>query len=586
LRWWQVLLLVVVLVLGGGLAANWRLARLVVASYLPPPVPEPIALPLPDKPSLVVLPLVNLSGDSNQEYFSDGLTDDLINTLAQFSDLFIIARHSAFTYKGKTIREQDVAQELGVRYVLTGSVRRAGEQVRMNVQLVDATTGEQVWAQRYDRSFTEIFAVQDDLLQKIVTTLKLQLSLWKQGMFTSKSTQNVEAYDYVLRGLEHWSILTAKANLRARKFFEKALALDPQYVEPYAQVGWTYLLEWTMKWNPDPQNLERALEYGQKATALNDSYPQGHMLLAEAYVQKAQIDRALLEVEKLVTLLPNHADSYAIQAEVLMVAGRPTEALQSIQQTIRLNPQAPVMYFFMLGWAYHSTEQYVESITALNRALARTPFLFLAYSLQAFNYITQWHAQRSHASNLLDLAYEAAQNAITLNDAFPGGHTALGAVYLSQKHYDDAITAFERAVVLDGNYVCGQMQLAEGLSYVGRIEEAVRVAERALSLKALPSDDRCLFGVASAYALAGRLEEAVALSQRQLQQFPNFLASHLQLADIYSQLGRETEAQAAAAEVLRINPQFSLEVHKQRMPLKDPATLERHIAALRKAGLK
>ena len=131
-----------------------------VASYIPPPVPEPIALPLPDKPSLVVLPLVNLSGDSSQEYFSDGITDDLINTLAQFPDLFVIARQSAFTYKGKTIKEQDIGKELGVRYVLVGSIRRADGQVRMNVQLVDAMTGEQVWAQRYDRPFTEIFALQ------------------------------------------------------------------------------------------------------------------------------------------------------------------------------------------------------------------------------------------------------------------------------------------------------------------------------------------------------------------------------------------------------------------------------------------
>src|SRR5262249_6802519 len=138
----------------------------------------------------------------------------------------------------------------------------------------------------------------------------------------------------------------------------------------------------------------------------------------------------------------------------------------------------------------------------------------------------------------------------------------------------------------DENFVCGQMHLADGLSAVGRVEEAVRVGERALSLKALPFEDRCLSGVVTAYALAGRLEEAAALSQRLLQQFANFLGAHLQLAGIYSELGRETEARAAAAEVLRLNPQFSLEVHKQRVPLKDPAVLERHIAALRKAGLK
>jgi TolB-like protein/DNA-binding winged helix-turn-helix (wHTH) protein/Tfp pilus assembly protein PilF len=585
-RWWQVLVLIIILVLGGGLAANWRLARLVVASYISPPVPEPIALPLPDKPSLVVLPLVNLSGDSSQEYFSDGLTDDLINTLAQFPDLFVIARHSAFTYKGKTIKEQDVGRELGVRYVLTGSVRRAGEQVRLNVQLVDATTGDHLWVEQYDRPFTEIFALQDDLVQKLATTLKLQLSVWTNGFTFRKTTENVEAYDYNLRGLKQWLGLTKSDNLQARTFFETALALDPQYALAYAHLGFTYHTEWVWKWSTDPQTLDRALEYGQKAVVLNDFYALGHTVLAFVYVQKKQIDRAVSEIERAMTLQPNFADSHRNRAEVLMFAGRPGEALQSIQQALRMSPHGPVGSFVILGWAYQNTEQYAESIVALKRALALTPFFLPAYPMQAFNYIAQWMTQQSHNPKLLDQAYDAAQNAIALNDAYPEAHLALGFVYLSQKYYDAAITAFERAVALDENSVCGQMLLAFGLSQVGRVEEAVKVGERALSLKALPVDERCLYGVASAYGLAGRLEEAATLSRRLLQQSPNFLTSHLQLADIYSQLGREAEAQTAATEVMRINPQFSLEVHKERVPIKDPAMLERHIAALRKAGLK
>jgi tetratricopeptide (TPR) repeat protein len=271
---------------------------------------------------------------------------------------------------------------------------------------------------------------------------------------------------------------------------------------------------------------------------------------------------------------------------MLLFAGRPGEALQAIQQAIRMSPYDVVNAFSVLGWAYQNTEQYAESIVALKRALALNPLNLPAYMLQASNYTAQWATQQSHDPKLLDQAYDAAQNAITLDETSPFGHIVLGVVYLLQKHYDDAISEFERAVALDENFVCGQMLLAGGLSQVGRVEEAVRVGERALRLKALPVDDRCLYGVAAAYAPAGRLEEAAALSHRLLKQSPNFLASHLQLADIYSQLGREAEAQAAAAEVLRINPQFSLEVHKQRVPLKDPAVLERHITALRKAGLK
>jgi adenylate cyclase len=179
------------------------------------------------------------------------MTDDLINTLAQFPDLFVIARHSAFTYKGKTIKEQDIGRELGVHYVLTGSVRRADGQVRLNVQLVDATTGEQVWVERYDRPFTAIFALQDELVHKIATTLKLQLSAWTDGFSTRKTTENVEAADYTWRGLHQWVRMTKKDNLRAREFFETVLTLDPQYAMAYALVGITYYTEACAAQRPD-----------------------------------------------------------------------------------------------------------------------------------------------------------------------------------------------------------------------------------------------------------------------------------------------------------------------------------------------
>jgi tetratricopeptide (TPR) repeat protein len=457
----------------------------------------------------------------------------------------------------------------------------------MNVQLVDATTGAQLWAERYDRPFTEIFAVQDDLVHKLAMTLKLQLSLLKQGSYIVKTTDNAEAYDYQLRAMAYWARRTKKDNLRARELSEKAITLDPQYAWAYAGIGFTYYMEWVMQWNSDPQTLERALEYGQKAVALDNSISPIHLLLAQVYARNGQLDRALSEIERAIMLAPNYANGHVVHAETLILAGRPTEALQSIQQAIRLSPPTPPShYFFTLGWVYHVTERYAESIAALKQFLVWFPFNPFVYPSLAYNYTAQWIIQQSHDPNILDQAYDAAQNAIALNDALPWGHTSLGFVSLWQKHYDDAIAEFERAVALDENFVCGHMLLAGGLSQVGRVQEAVQVGERALNLKALPSDDRCLYGVASAYALAGRREEAVTLYLRMLKQFPNFLGPHLDLAALYSLLGQEAEAQAAAAEVLRLNPQFSLEVHKQRVPLKDPAMLERHIAALRKAGLK
>ncbi len=200
----------------------------------------PQALALPDKPSLIVLPLVNLSGDSEQEYFSDGLTEVLTGDLSKIPSLFVIARNSAFTYKGKAVKVQDVSKEMGVRYVLEGSVQKANQRVRIAVQLIDATTGYHLWSQQYDRPLTDIFALQDEIVQKITTTLKLQLSLQEQGIIVRKHTDNLEAYDTFLRGVEAFYHFTKEANAQARQLFEKAIALDPQYAEAYARLGVTY----------------------------------------------------------------------------------------------------------------------------------------------------------------------------------------------------------------------------------------------------------------------------------------------------------------------------------------------------------
>ena len=187
---------------------------------------------------------------------------------------FVIARNSAFTYKGKAVKVQDVSKELGVRYVLEGSVRKADNQVRITAQLIDATTGDHLWSERYDRPLQDIFALQDEVVQKIVTTLKLQLTLQEQGILVRKTTDNLEAYDYYLRGREHFNRFTQEANAQARQMFEKALELDPQYAEAYAFLGWTYFREWGLQWSQDPQALEQALALAQKAVALDDSLPR------------------------------------------------------------------------------------------------------------------------------------------------------------------------------------------------------------------------------------------------------------------------------------------------------------------------
>jgi adenylate cyclase len=548
------------------------------------PTPSTQPLPLPDKPSIVVLPFVNMSKDPEQDYFSDGLTEVLTSDLSRISSLFVIARNTAFTYKGKPVNLQAVGKELGVRYVLEGSVQKAEERIRVVTQLIDTTTGGPLWSQRYDRPLHDLFALQDEIVQKIVTTLQLQLTLEEQGYVVRKHTDNLEAYDAFLRGWEYHFRFTKEAHAQARQLFEKAIALDPQYAEAYALLGYTYWIEWVFRWSADPQTLERMLEMAQKALALNDSLPTAHSLLSYVYTQQQQYDQALAEGERAIALDPNDAESYAGQAQVLNIAGRPEEALQSVAQAMRLNPRCPPWYLLNLGWAYRMTGRYAEAVATQKEVISRNPNFIYANLHLANSYLGQWIAQQSPAAQTLEPAMAAGQRDLALNDSFLT-HIVLGQIYLHQQQYDQALAEMERAVALAPTEAWSYAGLAVVLSYMGRTEDALEAAAQAQRLKPAAVDSH-LDSVGAAYATAGRPEEAIAPLQRYISRYPNILGAHLMLAAVYSELGKEAEARAEVVEVLRLNPNFSLAVHKQRMPIKDPAVLERHIAALRKAGLK
>jgi adenylate cyclase len=543
------------------------------------------ALPLPAKPSIVVLPFDNLSKDPAQDYFSNGITEVLTSDLSRISSLFVIARNTAFTYQGKAVNLQDVGKELGVRYVLEGSVQKAGEQLRIVTQLIDTTTGHHLWSQRYDRPLHDLFALQDEIVQKIVTTLKLQLTLQEQGYVVRKHTDNLEAYDTSLRGQEYYWRLTKESHAQARQMFEKAIALDPQYAEAYALLGWTYWVEWGFHWSADPQTMERALALAQQALALNDSLPTAHSLLSIVYAQKQQYDQALAEGERAVALDPNDADSYAVQAEVLNFAGRPAEALRRMEQAMRLNPHYPPDYLFRLGWTYYLTGRYTEAVATLQEFVNWSPNFPPAHVVLAVSYVRLWYFQQSADAQTLAQALAAAQRGSALSDAYPSGHVVLGYVYTLQKQYEQAIAELKRAVTLDPNLADGYAGLAQVLSYAGRSEEAVGMVEQALRRKPFAVDNH-LDIVGNVYYLAGQPAEAIAPLKQYLTRYPNILGAHLTLSAVYSELGQAAEAQAEAAEVLRINPNFSLEIHKRRAPIKDPAVVERQLAALRKAGLK
>lgn len=342
------------------------------SANIPPEQSQP--LPLPDKPSIAVLPFKNLSGDPAQEYFCDAMWDDLITDLSKLSGLLVIAWHSAVTYKGRTVKVQDVSRELGVRYVVEGGVRKDGDQIRITVRLVDAATGGLVWAERYDRPWQDVFAVQEEVRRKIVVHLGLKLTTEEQARLKRTYTPSPEAYDSVERGYEQLFRFTPAGTAQARRLFEKAITLDPSYAIAYASLGWVCFHEWSFQGNPDPQMLERMFALAQKAVTLDDSVPQAHELLAWVYLfRDKQHEAALAEINRSLAYGgANWFSSYIVLGHLLNFAGRPEEAIALREQAMRLSPRS-ADYLLVLGVAYALTGRYEEAITTHQQILTFLP---------------------------------------------------------------------------------------------------------------------------------------------------------------------------------------------------------------------
>jgi adenylate cyclase len=334
---------------------------------------EASELNYPDQPSIAVLPFVNISGDSEQEYFSDGITEDLITDLSQISGLFVIARHSVFTYKGKAVKVQEVSKDLNVRYVLEGSVRKVADRVRINAQLVDARTGGHLWAKRYDRDLKDIFAVQDEVTKNIVSALSVKLTKSEEDQLTRRYTNILEAYEYALRGMEYHCLYTKEANANAQKMLLEAIELDPEYSLAYSRLALTYLHEWTQGWSQDPKSMERAFDLAQKAIAMDDSIPEAHRILGDIYLYRKDLERARMEREKAIALDPNYADGLAGLGEVLIWDGDHDKGIVLVKKAMKLNPHHHVWYFYILGVSYLLKERYEDASEILNRAIIRNP---------------------------------------------------------------------------------------------------------------------------------------------------------------------------------------------------------------------
>ena len=441
-RWKYSTIAAMVVVIIAAAVAVWRL-------YLRPTRPpievaskEKMALPLPDKPSIAVLSFVNMSDDPKQEYLADGLAEEIINGLSKCPYIFVIARNSSFTYKGKPVKVQQVAQELGVRYVLEGSLRKTGDKVRITAQLIDALTGQHLFSERYDRELKNILVMQDEITMKILDAVQVKLTAGEDARLRAKGTKNLETYLRLMQAREYMQFQNKENYALARQLTEEAIALDPQYPAAYTTLCSVQLIEVILGVYKNPREaLEQAVELGEKAIALDDSSSSAHAALASAYAWLKEYDKAISEAEKAVSLDPNSAYAYNALGFALHFAGRYQEAIPFYKKSLRLSP-----------------------------------------------------------------------------------------------------TPIDTSILIRLGFAC---------RHLGQYEEAVASYKKALQLYG--ADD---------------------------------LMAHLGLAGTYALMGREKEAHAEAAEVMRIDPKFSLESYARRLPYKDQKKIDDVVSPLRKAGLK
>jgi adenylate cyclase len=402
-----------------------------------------MAFPLPDVPSIAVLPFVNMSEDPKQEFLCDGMTEEIITGLSKVPRLFVIARNSTSTYKGKPVKVKQVSEELGVRYVLEGSVRRSGDRLRITAQLIDALTGNHLWAESYDRDLKDIFALQDEITIKVLGSTKVKLTEGGQVGRPEKYYRGKQGLDCYLKLTEAMGYLerfNIEDNNLARRMIEEAIAMCPENPMTYFNLGWVYHHDYMLGNTKSPrETIEKGIELAQKALAMDDSIADAHGLLCALYLTKREYDKAIAEGERAVALNPGGTSVLVSYAASLAVVGRPEEAIPLFQKAIRLNPFGPSYLYREFGEALRDT---------------------------------------------------------------------------------------------------------------------------------------------------GRFEEAVSAYKKAIQLAPDNITAHIHLTTTYIWMGREKEARAEAAEVLRINPKFSVDSHAKMLSFKDQSVNDRVVAALRKAGLK
>lgn len=326
--------------------------------------------PTPDKPSIAVLPFDNMSRDPEQEYFVDGITEDIITEISKIDGLFVISRNSTFTYKGKAAKVQDIGRDLDVSHVVEGSVRKSGERVRVTAQLIETRSGGHIWADRFDRALVDIFAVQDEITEEIVRALEVELVGNTRALLTRVETEVSEAYDCFLRGREQYRLFTKDGNANARALYEKAIQLDSNYAAAFAGLAEATLHDWFMG---APGALERAFQLALRARELDPLLPLAHEALGNVHLFKRQHEEAVAAIRRWVEIEPSNADGYANLAAVLNFSGEPEQVAPLIDKAIRLNPYYPFYYVLYKGQASFVMKRYEEALHFLRRSVVHNP---------------------------------------------------------------------------------------------------------------------------------------------------------------------------------------------------------------------
>ena len=334
------------------IARPLRTYRVVAAGEAVPPQPvadAPAAPPLPDKPSIVVLPFDNMSGDAEQQYFADGITEDIITDISKVSGMFVIARNSAFTYKGKAVNLTQVGRELGVKHVLEGSVRKAGNRVRITAQLIDAASGGHLWAERYDRNLDDIFAVQDEVTREIVKALRVTLTKDDRARIASHPTENLEAWELFVRGRDLAWRLEPEAHFQARRLFSEAIALDETFVDAIALLGFTYMFDMANPSEDSRTALEIGAELGARGLALDVTRASPHFLLSSVHLWRREWDEALAAQDRCLALEPNFPQGRGQRGFILHYMGRSAEAIDEVHHAMRVDPLMPEVFLHTLA---------------------------------------------------------------------------------------------------------------------------------------------------------------------------------------------------------------------------------------------